>query len=243
MESEITVSEVFGPVIQGEGHLAGRVTVFVRTGGCDFRCSWCDSMHAVDATRYGEEWRKVSTDDLLDSILNLTRGCPMLVTLSGGNPALQPFSDLLAQGHTHGFTFAAETQGTRPAEWFSALDHLVLSPKGPSSGMPHNPDYLLPRLGACLEAAGRGPETVFKVVVFDEDDYLFARSLYDIYGHAYPFHLQAGTMLQSSDVDDLRRSIARTFSWLVERARSDRWFGPRFGLQLHTMIWGDIRGV
>ena len=31
----VTVSEVFGPVIQGEGGVIGRPTVFVRTGGCD----------------------------------------------------------------------------------------------------------------------------------------------------------------------------------------------------------------
>jgi len=46
---EIRVSEIFGPTIQGEGALIGQPTVFVRTGGCDYRCSWCDSLHAVDS--------------------------------------------------------------------------------------------------------------------------------------------------------------------------------------------------
>lgn len=35
------VIECFGPTIQGEGALAGLPTLFVRFGGCDFRCSWC----------------------------------------------------------------------------------------------------------------------------------------------------------------------------------------------------------
>lgn len=39
----IRISEIFGPTIQGEGALIGEPTVFVRTGGCDYRCSWCDS--------------------------------------------------------------------------------------------------------------------------------------------------------------------------------------------------------
>ena len=39
---------IIGPTIQGEGALAGRPTIFVRTGGCDFRCTWRDSLHAVD---------------------------------------------------------------------------------------------------------------------------------------------------------------------------------------------------
>ena len=42
------VVETFGPTIQGEGPYAGRVCHFVRFGGCDYRCTWCDSMHAVD---------------------------------------------------------------------------------------------------------------------------------------------------------------------------------------------------
>ncbi len=45
--NEIRVSEIFGPTIQGEGVLIGLPTVFVRSGGCDYRCSWCDSLHAV----------------------------------------------------------------------------------------------------------------------------------------------------------------------------------------------------
>ena len=39
----IAISEIFGPTIQGEGALIGKPTVFVRTGGCDYRCSWCDT--------------------------------------------------------------------------------------------------------------------------------------------------------------------------------------------------------
>ena len=47
--STIRVSEIFGPTIQGEGALIGQPTIFVRTGGCDYRCSWCGTMHAVDS--------------------------------------------------------------------------------------------------------------------------------------------------------------------------------------------------
>ena len=45
--SALPVVEVFGPTIQGEGELAGVPTAFVRFGGCDYRCSWCDSLFAV----------------------------------------------------------------------------------------------------------------------------------------------------------------------------------------------------
>ena len=54
-DAKIRVSEIFGPTIQGEGVLIGLPTVFVRTGGCDYRCSWCDSLHAVDP-KYRHDW-------------------------------------------------------------------------------------------------------------------------------------------------------------------------------------------
>ena len=39
---------MFGPTVQGEGPYAGRVCHFLRLGGCDYRCSWCDTPYAVD---------------------------------------------------------------------------------------------------------------------------------------------------------------------------------------------------
>ena len=44
---KVRVSEIFGPTVQGEGPLIGKPTVFVRTGGCDYRCNWCDTLYAV----------------------------------------------------------------------------------------------------------------------------------------------------------------------------------------------------
>jgi 7-carboxy-7-deazaguanine synthase len=44
--TDILISEIFGPTIQGEGALVGKPTVFVRTGGCDYRCDWCDTVYA-----------------------------------------------------------------------------------------------------------------------------------------------------------------------------------------------------
>ncbi|PFV11560.1 7-carboxy-7-deazaguanine synthase QueE, partial [Bacillus cereus] len=41
--SKIPVLEIFGPTIQGEGMVIGQKTMFIRTAGCDYSCSWCDS--------------------------------------------------------------------------------------------------------------------------------------------------------------------------------------------------------
>lgn len=43
MAKAIPVLEIFGPTIQGEGMVIGQKTMFVRTAGCDYSCSWCDS--------------------------------------------------------------------------------------------------------------------------------------------------------------------------------------------------------
>ena len=48
--AKIPVLEIFGPTIQGEGRVIGRKTMFVRTAGCDYRCSWCDSAFTWDGS-------------------------------------------------------------------------------------------------------------------------------------------------------------------------------------------------
>ena len=132
-ESRMRVSEIFGPPIPGEGALIGLPTVFVRTGGCDFRCSWCDSLHAVD-TAYRHTGAAMGTDAVWAEVFRLSNGNPLTVSLSGGNPAIQDFTQLIALGHAKGYRFACETQGSIAKPWFGDLDTLVLSPKPPSSG-------------------------------------------------------------------------------------------------------------
>jgi 7-carboxy-7-deazaguanine synthase len=128
----IMVSEIFGVTIQGEGALIGVPTVFVRTGGCDYRCAWCDTLYAV-LPEHKDDWHAMTAQDVFAEIQRLSNYQPLLVTLSGGNPAIQPLGDLLDLGHAHGYTFAIETQGSVAQPWFARLDHLTLSPKPPSS--------------------------------------------------------------------------------------------------------------
>jgi 7-carboxy-7-deazaguanine synthase len=133
-ETTIRISEIFGPTIQGEGLLIGLPTVFVRTGGCDYRCSWCDTLHAVDS-EYRDTWKPMPVEAIWQEVRRLSGGVPLTVSLSGGNPAIQPLGVLIAKGQGEGYRFALETQGSIAKDWFADLDHLVLSPKPPSSGM------------------------------------------------------------------------------------------------------------
>src|SRR5260370_32965907 len=75
----------------------------------------------------------MGADDAMARVRELAGGNPTLITLSGGNRALQLLMPLIALGRRDGHTFALETQGSVAQPWFSELDWLILSPKPPSS--------------------------------------------------------------------------------------------------------------
>lgn len=243
MTATIRISEIFGPTVQGEGPLIGKPAVFVRTGGCDYRCSWCDTLYAV-LPQYRAEWAPMTPEDILARIETLTSGHPILVTLTGGNPASQPLELLIELGRVRGHSFAVETQGSVPASWFAALDWLILSPKPPSSGMTTDWDAL----EACLDAAGQRPRVALKIVVFDDADFAYARDVSQRYP-ALPLYLQVGNpapliaadgqQSENADIDDLSVRLR----WLIGRVTEDRWFEATVLPQLHVLAWGNRRGV
>ena len=242
----IRVNEIFGPTIQGEGILIGEPTVFVRTGGCDYRCSWCDTLHAVDNS-YRHEWHPMSVDAILDDVNRLSGGKPLLITLSGGNPAIQPLEALIRKGQGKGFRFGMETQGSVAKGWFGLLDALTLSPKPPSSKMETDWYKLDESFQASSAFSEVKTQVCLKVVVFDEADYLYAREVASRYP-GVPFVLQPGNHTPpeaSSDGEktvDIRGIMERT-RWLIDRAQSDHWYEARVLPQLHVLIWGNERGV
>lgn len=228
----ILISEIFGPTIQGEGALVGKPTVFVRTGGCDFRCEWCDTLYAV-LPEYKSEWTPMSALQIVAEVLRLSGGAPILVTISGGNPALHDLSELLELGREKGLTFALETQGSKAKEWFGKLDYLTLSPKGPSSKM--ETDWAA--LEACIASAGVLTQTGLKIVVFDEADYAFAREVKARFSDL-PFYLQVGTDA-AADATLIREKT----EWLLARVARDGWFNATILPQVHVLLWGNKRGV
>ncbi len=238
---DILIAEIFGPTIQGEGALIGLPTVFVRTGGCDYRCSWCDSLHAVSSA-YRKDWVPMSSKAVWQKIRELSHGVPLTISLSGGNPAIQPFAQLIEQGHLEGYRFALETQGSIAKDWFKDLDTLVLSPKPPSSKMQSDWNAF----DACLEAAGTNPDIVLKIVVFDERDYTYARHVASRYPQL-PVYLQPGNHTPPPPGNDQAAidvmGLNTRLDWLVAKVTSDQWFEARVLPQLHVMLWGNKRGV
>ncbi|PIE83355.1 MAG: 7-carboxy-7-deazaguanine synthase QueE [Candidatus Contendobacter odensis] len=235
MDKLIKISEIFGPTLQGEGVLIGQSTVFVRTGGCDYRCSWCDTPYAVKC-EYRRDWVSMSAEQIFEEVSALSCGKPLMVSLSGGNPAIHPLQPLIDIGHTQGYRFGLETQGSVAQDWFKTLDVLTLSPKPPSSTM--ETDWK--KLDDCIAAANGIPKTVLKMVVLDEEDYRYTREVASRYP-ALPVYLQPGNHKTEGDAD--LEGLNQRLLWLASRVNADQWFNVTILPQLHVLLWGNKRGV
>ena len=233
----LRIAEIFGPTIQGEGSLIGEPTVFVRAGGCDYRCSWCDSLHAVDSA-FRAEWKAMTSEEVWAEVKHLSGDTPLVVSLSGGNPAIQDFSDLITLGKAENYRFACETQGSVAREWFSDLDTLVLSPKPPSSG--ETVDWAL--FEDCISVAKNCPNVVMKIVIFDDVDYAWAKEAASRFPDL-PLYLQPGNSQVDPETPVAPEDVTDRLLWLVEKATADKWYRPRMLPQLHVLLWGNKRGV
>lgn len=245
------VIECFGPTIQGEGALAGLPTLFVRFGGCDYRCSWCDSMYAVDPAQVRENARRLSATEILDESLELLDSpfvAGMWVTLSGGNPALMDFDrgdhDLIGSFQNLGMKVAVETQGSIWRPWLTTVDHLTVSPKPPSSGMVS--DHHTAQTEKFMAKAKDVPydRRSLKIVVFDDADYEWASAMFERYPLWQKF-ISAGTD-QDALMDEfaVHAGIAERYRWICERVATDAaMVGVRVLPQLHVIAWGTRRGV
>jgi 7-carboxy-7-deazaguanine synthase len=233
------VIEIFGPTIQGEGAEAGIATHFVRLGGCEYRCSWCDTMYAVDPRTVRETSRRMTGAQIVAEV-NALGGRPAWVCISGGNPALHELAGLVDGLHAAGYKVAVETQGSRWRPWLERVDRLTVSPKPPSSGMAsaaHGAAF-----GAFMRAAAPvADRLVLKIVCFDEADVRWAKDRIAEWPQA-PAFLSAGTPVPAPG--DVRRAVARSYRWLCERVAGDpELAGARVLPQLHVIAWGDATGV
>lgn len=236
----LKIVEIFGPTFQGEGALIGRPTIFVRFGGCDYRCSWCDTMYAVDP-RMADTWTAMDEEEILARVNDLGGGLPQLVTLSGGNPAIYDLTGLIQLGHREGHQFALETQGSVPRKWFSDCDYVTLSPKPPSSGQHFNRE----RFNRCIQDS-LGSAVSIKIPLLDQQDLEFAARVRGLYPHlpmiVQPVNLtldagKAGEYLHRLSLLDGLTQLARDVL-----GRQDL-LGVQVLPQLHVLMWGNKRGV
>lgn len=249
----IPVVEIFGPTVQGEGALAGLPTHFIRIGNCDYRCSWCDSMYAVDPELVATHAERLNVVQIRDRVQKLDEG-PSWVTISGGNPAIHDLAGLIEElSNVCAFYTTVETQGSYWRDWLADLDHLTISPKPPSSGMatPERTE----RVHAFMEKAYTYlPERrrSIKIVVFDDFDLAWAKAFFRSYEDDWEQkYLSIGTARPPSPDEppfgiggSVRTDICESLARLYEKAAVDPALaGVRVLPQLHVLAWGHARGV
>jgi len=246
----ISVSEIFGPTIQGEGALIGAQTVFVRTGGCDYRCSWCDTGYAV-LPEFEDQWQSMDAESVMAEIELLSDKKPLWITLSGGNPAQQDLAELINLGQAKGYKFSMETQGSISKPWFTLLDQLTLSPKPPSTNM----SFKKRGLDRCLDECENLDNVSLKFVVADEADLLWSKNIADQYPQLPCFVQPCNTSAKLEDhlIDNDNTHSAESKAipihqqkqmlWLIEAIQNLDWNEARVLPQLHTWLWGDKKGV
>src|SRR5260370_3753480 len=168
----LKIAEVFYS-IQGEGSVVGVPSVFIRTSGCNLRCSWCDTAYT--------SWQPEGTDLELDQILDEVAAHPARhVVVTGGEPMIAPdIVALTGRLRERGLHITIETAGTVFAP--VACDLMSISPKlanstpdDPRWGRQHERLRIQPEVLAELMARY---EYQLKFVIARPDDLDEVRSL------------------------------------------------------------------
>lgn len=237
--AKIPVLEIFGPTIQGEGRVIGRKTMFVRTAGCDYRCSWCDSSFTWDGSAK-EDIRMMTAEEIYSELYEIGGDMFNHVTISGGNPALiKGIQELVDLFETKNIYSALETQGSKFQPWMTQIDDLTISPKPPSSKM--KPNLLV--LDEVIEQCEHDTLNL-KVVIFDDEDYDFAKMIHHRYP-SIPFYLQVGNpYLDGEHVAQHTEKLLSLYEDLVTRVMESSDMNNVYVLpQLHTLLWSNKKGV
>lgn len=106
--------------IQGEGYHTGKAAYFIRLGGCDVGCRWCDAK---------ESWNpKIHPPVQVDVIVDRAVACAAKsIVITGGEPLLYELSPLCMALHSKGLEIFLETSGSSP--FSGEFDWVCLSPK------------------------------------------------------------------------------------------------------------------
>lgn len=225
----LPVSEVFGPTIQGEGPASGRACQFIRLGGCNLSCSWCDTPYTWDATRYRlrEELQPMTAGQIINKI---TPGLP--VVLSGGEPLLHQdnpaFKQVIRTLAAMDCELHIETNGTIAPSTMLHRSNFVVSPKLEHAGTHKGSQNPQPWQG--------WPEVSrahLKYVVRDGDDVADAVARAD--GMGMPRRRVWVMPLGTTTEELLERwpAICRAAADLHVNASN----------RLHVLAWGDVKGT
>jgi 7-carboxy-7-deazaguanine synthase len=135
--------------LQGEGYHQGKAAYFIRLGGCDVGCVWCDVKDSWDAARH-------PLHEINNLVAEVKKTAAKLVVITGGEPLMHNLDALTTALQAAGFATNIETSGAHPlsGHW----DWICLSPKKFKAPLP----CILPKANE------------LKVVVFNTSDFDWA---------------------------------------------------------------------
>ena len=134
--------------VQGEGAHTGRPSFFMRIGGCDVGCNWCDVKESWDAQKHPLT--------SLDELLELPGNQDSIVVITGGEPLMWDMGPLTEGLRARGFRVHLETSGAYPVT--GSWDWVCLSPKKTKAPL--------------VEWYALANE--LKVIIFNDDDFKWA---------------------------------------------------------------------
>jgi 7-carboxy-7-deazaguanine synthase len=137
--------------IQGEGFYQGHAAYFLRLGGCDVGCVWCDVKESWDADVYP----LVSVDQMVNFVKS---SGTKLVVITGGEPVMYNLTELTARLQESGFKTNIETSGVYPLT--GSWDWVCFSPKKFKKPVP-----------SIYDKANE-----LKVVIYNKSDFAWAES-------------------------------------------------------------------
>ncbi len=221
------IAEIFYS-IQGEGALAGVPSVFVRSSGCNLRCSWCDTPY----TSWKPEGADLSIAEILTQVQEFNA---RHVVVTGGEPMIASgVADLTQELRNAGKHITIETAGTvfAPVQ----CDLMSISPKLSNSTPEGEWAKQHDKLRIQIEVIKRLMDLCdyqLKFVVAQPED------LGEIRGIVARAAAETGKVILMPEGTDPARLREKSV-WIAELCKQE---GYRFGPRLHVDICGDRRGV
>jgi 7-carboxy-7-deazaguanine synthase len=213
MRAEMRINEIFHS-IQGEGRLTGLPTIFIRTTGCNLRCSYCDTTYAY------EEGVTMTIAEILSNVKEYD--CQD-VCITGGEPLLQKdMPELLHILVEKGYHCSIETNGSQDISFLKHRSHLMISLdlKCPSSGM-----HTMMKQTNLSELSSIDQ---LKCIIKTKVDYDYAKSIITTHDIACPIFFQP---VWGS-------SPTKLAEWILTDG-----LRVHLGLQMHKILWSDRKGV
>ena len=182
------VEEFFS--LQGEGFHTGKAAYFIRLGGCDIGCSWCDSRFSWNPDLHP----MVETKAIIDRVIE---SCADSVVVTGGEPLMWNL-DLLCDGlRKENISTFIETSGAYPLS--GTWDWICLSPK-----------QNMPPIDEICKAADE-----LKVIIQDRSDFEWAEKYYGKVSNECKLYLQPEWSIFKTIIPEIVEYIKQNPIWRI----------------------------